>query len=72
MVELMQPITATVNDFRRLSGLGRDKIYELIGTGDLQSVLIGGRRFIVIASYLALIERMGTDVGPRGFAYGSL
>lgn len=56
---MTSPITATVNDFRKLSGLGRDKIYDLIHTGDLRSVMIGGRRLIVVASYHELIERMG-------------
>lgn len=51
-------ITATVGEFCRLSGLGRSRVYEMIGdAGELESVLIGKRRLIIIDSYRQLIER---------------
>jgi excisionase family DNA binding protein len=50
------PITATVNQFAALSGLGRTSIYELIKSGDIQSVTIGRRRLIVLESYRALLR----------------
>jgi hypothetical protein len=50
-------ITATIPEFRRLSGIGRSRIYELLDSGDLESVYIGTRRLILVDSYRRLIER---------------
>ena len=41
-------ITAPVGEFCALSGLGRSKVYELIGDGSLESFTLGKRRLIVI------------------------
>ena len=53
-------ITAPVGEFCRLSGLGRTKVYELLGDGTLASITIGKRRLIVLDSYRSLIERQGS------------
>ena len=50
-------ITAPVGEFCRISGLGRTRVYELIAEGDLESVLIGKRRLILLDSYRRLIDR---------------
>jgi hypothetical protein len=56
------PITATIPEFRRISGISRSRIYELLDAGELQSVHIGVRRLIIIKSYLDLIERQRCKV----------
>ena len=53
-------ITTPVGEFCRLSGLGRTKVYELLGDGTLTSITIGKRRLIVLDSYRSLIERQGS------------
>ena len=50
-------ITAPIGEFCRLSGFGRSRVYELIDAGELESVLIGKRRLIIVESYRQLIER---------------
>jgi hypothetical protein len=50
-------ITAPIGEFCVLSGLGRTRVYELIGTGDLDSITIGKRRLVIIESYRRLIDR---------------
>jgi excisionase family DNA binding protein len=50
-------ITAPIGEFCRLTGIGRSLVYELIGDGRLDSILIGRRRLIVIESYRRLVER---------------
>jgi len=50
-------ISAPINEFCVLSGLGRTKIYELLNTGDLASIKIGNRRLILLDSYRQLIDR---------------
>jgi hypothetical protein len=56
------PITATIPEFRRISGISRSRIYELLDAGELQSVHIGVRRLIIVKSYLDLIERQRCKV----------
>lgn len=51
-------ITATIPEFRRISGIGRSKIYEMLDAGDLDSVLVGARRLIVVDSYRRLVARL--------------
>ena len=50
-------ITATIPEFRRLSGIGRSRIYELLDAGEIDSIYLGTRRVILIDSYRRLIER---------------
>jgi excisionase family DNA binding protein len=59
-------ITATVSDFCHLTGIGRSLVYEMIGDGRLDSILIGKRRLIVLDSYRRLIERQRASApAPR-------
>jgi len=51
-------ITATIPEFRRISGISRSRIYELLDAGELESVHVGSRRLIVVRSYLDLIQRL--------------
>ena len=51
-------ITATIPEFRRISGISRSRIYELLSAGELDSVSIGSRRLILIESYRRLIDRL--------------
>ncbi|MDE3017252.1 MAG: helix-turn-helix domain-containing protein [Pseudomonadota bacterium] len=54
-----KPITVTVNSALDLTGLGRTKLYELIGSGQLKTVTIGRRRLIVYSSLEALAQDGG-------------
>lgn len=51
-----QPVTVTVGEAMRISGLGRSSIYQLIASGALQSKTVAGRRLIGYASLRALLE----------------
>jgi hypothetical protein len=58
-------LSATISEFRRLSGIGRSRIYELLDAGEIESIYVGSRRLILIDSYRRLIERQRQDVqGP--------
>jgi hypothetical protein len=52
-----QIITAPVDVFCQMSGLGARKVWEMIATGTLDSVLVGRRRLIVIESYRRYIAQ---------------
>lgn len=53
----LKPITTTIGDFCRLTGLGRSKIYELLAEQKLDSIKVGKRRLILVESYHRLIDR---------------
>ena len=50
-------ITMPPRQFREASGIGNTKLYELLGSGELESILIGRRRLIILDSYRRLLER---------------
>ena len=49
-------ISAPVDVFCRISGLGRNSVFEMIADGRLESVKIGRRRLVIIDSYRRLIR----------------
>jgi predicted DNA-binding transcriptional regulator AlpA len=49
---------------RRVSGISRSRIYELLDAGELESVHIGSRRLVLIDSYRRLIERQRAAAPP--------
>jgi excisionase family DNA binding protein len=57
------PITATIAEFCKLSGIGRSKTYELLAAGDLESIHVGVRRLIVVASYRRFVARLQAAAG---------
>jgi excisionase family DNA binding protein len=61
-------ITATIPEFRRLTGISRSRIYELLDAGEIESVHIGARRLIIVESYRRLIERQRTATGSPALA----
>jgi hypothetical protein len=46
-----------IPQFLGAAGIGRSKTYELINEGEIQSVLVGKRRLIIVQSYLDYLER---------------
>ena len=51
----MEPVTVTVDGAKKALGLGTTKIYELIGSGELETVTIGRRRLVKVSSIKALV-----------------
>lgn len=52
-----EPITVRILEAVRLTGIGRSKLYELIASGDIETVKIGSCTLIPMASLHGLIER---------------
>ncbi|NPU64721.1 excisionase family DNA-binding protein [Bradyrhizobium sp. 83012] len=50
-----QRLTCTVAEACEATGLGRTKIYELIGNGRVKTTTIGRRRLVVVQSLLSLV-----------------
>lgn len=53
----IEPICVRVNDAARMIGIGRTKLYELISSGELETVKIGKATRITTASLRKLVER---------------
>jgi len=53
----IEPISVRIADAIRLTGIRRSKLYELIASGELETVKIGRCTLIPMASLHALIER---------------
>jgi excisionase family DNA binding protein len=55
-VPFAEKLTCTINEAREMTGLGRTKLYELIGDGHLATTTVGRRRLVVVRSLLLLLE----------------
>ena len=53
----VEPICVRVNDAARMIGIGRTKLYELISSGELETIKIGKATRITTASLHRLVER---------------
>ena len=51
-----QRLTCTIADACEVTGLGRTKLYQLIGHGQISTTTIGRRRLVLVRSLLSLIE----------------
>lgn len=50
MNQMPKPLTLTVGEALRVTGLGRTKLYELIKDGHLKTTTIGRRRLVIYSS----------------------
>lgn len=51
-----QRLTCTIDDACEVTGLGRTKLYELIGARRIATTTIGRRRLVVVRSLLVLLD----------------
>ena len=54
------PITVRVREACRLTGIGRSKLYELIGGGQIQVIKVGAITLIPVDSLTSFLERLKT------------
>jgi hypothetical protein len=53
----IRPLTLSVREARLALGIGNSLMWRLIGAGKLQTILLGAKRFVVVAS----LEKLITD-----------
>ena len=58
MKALTAPLVSVDEARKLLGGRGRGRIYELLKQGSLESVMDGGRRFILTDSIFAFVESL--------------
>jgi excisionase family DNA binding protein len=51
------PLCVRVNVAARMIGIGRTKLYELIGNGEVETIKVGKATLVTTASLNAMIER---------------
>jgi len=56
----MEPISVRVPDAVRLTGLSRSRLYELLGSGDIEFVKVGASTLILVESLRQFIEAKRT------------
>ncbi len=54
-IPFAQRLTCTIAEACEATGLGRSKLYELIGKGCLETTTIGRRRLLLVRSLRALL-----------------
>ncbi|MHC2317539.1 excisionase family DNA binding protein [Bradyrhizobium diazoefficiens] len=55
-IPFRERISCTIDEACVATGLGRTKLYELIGSGQLITTTIGRRRLVIVRSLLALLD----------------
>lgn len=55
-IPFAQRLTCTIDEACEVTGLGRTKLYELIGAKRIVTTTIGRRRLVVVRSLLALLD----------------
>ena len=53
----IEPLTVRIPVAVQLTGIGRSKLYELIESGDVETVKIGTATLVTMASLRRLVER---------------
>ena len=56
IVPFRERLTCSVKDAMMATGIGKTKLYELIGDGVVNTVKVGGKRLVVIESLKRLAD----------------
>ncbi len=56
VVPFRERLSCTVDEACMVTGLGRTKLYELIGSGQLITTTVGRRRLVIVRSLLELVD----------------
>ena len=56
IIPFSQRLSCTIDEACQATSLGRTKLYELIGAGQLATTTVGRRRLVMVRGLLALLE----------------
>jgi excisionase family DNA binding protein len=54
---VFRPLTVRVPEACRLTGIGRSKLYELIGAGEIETIKVGAITLVPVAGLARFLER---------------
>jgi excisionase family DNA binding protein len=60
-IPFAQRLSCTIAEACEVTGLGRTKLYELIGDGHLATSTVGRRRLVLVQSILTLLESHSSE-----------
>ncbi|WP_445217989.1 helix-turn-helix domain-containing protein [Bradyrhizobium sp. Pa8] len=64
-IPFAERLTCTIDEACEATGLGRTKLYELIGAGQLDTRTVGRRRLVLVSSIRTLLDvscSMASDI----------
>lgn len=61
-----EPLAVRIPDAVRMTGIGRSKLYELIASGDLETIKIGRCTLVTIDALKALLAKARSDTYKGG------
>jgi excisionase family DNA binding protein len=61
-IPFSQRLSCTIDEACEATSLGRTKIYELIGTGQLDTIAVGRRRLVIVRGLLTLLDLNEIDM----------
>jgi len=56
-----EPLSVDIPGACRMTGLGRSKIYELLGSGELRGIKVGRRRLITLGAIRDFLDRLDSS-----------
>jgi excisionase family DNA binding protein len=51
-----EPLTVSIRTAATMLGIGRSTLYELLGAEEIETIRVGGRRLVMMASLKAFVE----------------
>jgi hypothetical protein len=60
----MEPYTQPIRKFARDQNISPTRVYQWIDKGEIESVVIGNRRHVIVPSYRKMVDRMRAEQGP--------
>jgi excisionase family DNA binding protein len=60
-IPFAQRLSCTIAEACEVTGLGRTKLYQLIGDGHLATTTVGRRRLVLVRSLLSLLETHSSE-----------
>ncbi len=65
-IPFAQRLSCTIAEACEVTGLGRTKLYELIGDGHLATTTVGRRRLVLVRSLLSLLQNSPPQAEVNG------
>ncbi|MFT5331005.1 MAG: excisionase family DNA binding protein [Parasphingorhabdus sp.] len=53
----IHPITVRIPMAVKMTGIGRSKLYEFIGAGEIETIKVGSSRLVLVSSLQEFIQR---------------
>jgi excisionase family DNA binding protein len=61
-----EPLTVSIRTAATMLGIGRSTLYELLGADEIETIRVGGRRLVMVASLKAFVEAKRRSAGSSG------